>query len=254
MRFKNAIVRKVSKSFQNGITTSTLGKPHYERALAQHSAYIEILKKCGLQVTILDADDRFPDSTFVEDTAVVNKDCATITNLGAPSRIGEEKDIKKVIRNYYSNLESIKKPGTLEGGDILRIEDNYFIGLSKRTNKAGAYQLVNILKKYGYSCTLVKLQKFLHLKTGVAYIGDNNLVVSGEFLRSPVFKDFNLIKVDKDEGYAANCIRVNNYVLIAKGFKKLKASISDTGYEIHELEMSEFRKMDGGLSCLSIRF
>lgn len=254
MMFKNAIVRRVSRNFQNGITTSTLGAPNYEKALTQHSDYIEALKKCGLQVRILEPDDRFPDSTFVEDTTVVNKDCAISTNLGAPSRKGEEKEIKKVMEEFYCNLESIEKPGALDGGDVLRVEDHYFIGLSKRTNKAGANQLADILKKYGYSCTIVKLLKFLHLKTGVAYIGDNNLVTSGEFIRAPIFKDFNIIEVDEDESYAANCIRANNFILIAKGFEKLKTSILEIGYEILEIEMSEFRKMDGGLSCLSIRF
>ena len=254
MMFKNAIVRKVSRNFENGITSSTLGKPLYEKALLQHSEYIEKLKKCGLQLRILEADDKFPDSTFVEDTVVVNEDCAIITNLGAPSRKGEEKDIKKVMEEFYSNLESIQKPGTLEGGDVLRIEDHYFIGLSKRTNKAGANQLANILKKYGYSSTMVKLLKFLHLKTGVAYIGDNNLITAGEFIKASIFKDFNTIQVDKDESYATNCIRINNFILIAKGFERLKTLILERGFEILEIEMSEFRKMDGGLSCLSIRF
>ena len=111
-----------------------------------------------------------------------------------------------------------------------------------------------ILKKYGYICSLVKLKEGLHLKTGVAYIGDKNLIVSGEFIDNDLFQDYNKIKVDEDESYAANCIRVNNYVLIADGYEKLTNSISSRGYEVLKLDMSEFRKMDGGLSCLSLRF
>ncbi|MCK4976877.1 MAG: hypothetical protein KAS36_08095, partial [Anaerolineales bacterium] len=174
LMFTHCIVREPSKNFQEGLTSSDLGKPDYIKALKQHSSYINALKKCGVEIITLKADDRFPDSTFVEDTAVVNKDFVVISNLGAPSRKGEEKDIKKVIEEFYDDIKSIEKPGTLEGGDVIRVENGYFIGISKRTNKKGALQLKEILKKYGYSCSLVSLKNVLHLKTGVAYIGDNN--------------------------------------------------------------------------------
>ena len=251
---KHAIVRRVSQKFQNGLTTSNLGKPNYNAAIKQHSDYIEAMKKCGLNVKILEADDKFPDSAFVEDTAVINKDFVVISNLGAQSRKGEEKEIKKVMKEFYNDFKSIEKPGTLEGGDVMKIENEYFIGISKRTNKKGALQLREFLKKYGYSCTLVSLKNVLHLKTGVAYIGDNNIIASGEFIKNPLFSDYNIIEVGEDESYATNCIRVNEHVLIAKGFKKLKDSILGLGYKILEINMSEFRKMDGGLSCLSLRF
>ncbi|MHA1985533.1 MAG: dimethylarginine dimethylaminohydrolase family protein [Promethearchaeota archaeon] len=252
--FTHCIVREPTKNFQEGLTSSDLGKPDYIKALKQHSSYINALKKCGVEIITLKADDRFPDSTFVEDTAVVNKDLAIITNLGAPSRRGEEREIKTFLEKYFDNIESIKHPGTLEGGDILKIENEYFIGLSSRTNIEGAKQFESIVEKYGYSCSLISLKVFLHLKTGVAYIGDNNLVVSGELIKNPIFKKYNLTKVEEDEVYASNCIRVNNYVLIAEGFKKFRDSILDLGYKTLEIDVSEFRKMDGGLSCLSLRF
>jgi dimethylargininase len=252
--FKRAIVRKPAKNFQEGLTTSNLGKPDYNKTVIQYSDYIGALKRCGLNIIQLDADERFPDSTFVEDTVVVNKNVAVITNLGVSSRKGEELEVKEVLKRFYNNIEFIKNPGTLEGGDVLKVDNQYYIGLSKRTNKEGARQLTEIVKKYDFSCLTVRLVDFLHLKTGIAYIGDNNLIISGEFIDNPMFKDFNIIKVDKDEIYATNCIRVNNYILIAKGFQKLKNSILKLGYKILEIDMSEFRKMDGGLSCLSIRF
>ena len=252
--FKHAIVRIVSKNFQYGLTSSKLGKPDYNKAFIQHSNYIEALRKCRLKVLTLETDDRFPDSTFVEDTAVVNEDLAIIANLGETSRKGEEIEIREVLDKFYENVESIEKPGSLDGGDVLRVEDQYFIGISKRTNKVGALQLKEILKKYGFSSSLVKLKEVIHLKTGLAYIGDNNLIVSGEFIDNPLFQDYNIIKVDEDESYAANCIRVNNYVLIADGYEKLINSISSLGYKVLKLDITEFRKMDGGLSCLSLRF
>ncbi len=252
--FKHAIVRRLAKSFQEGLTSSNLGKPNYNKAVIQHSDYIGALKRCGLDIIEIEADERFPDSTFVEDTAVVNKNVAIITTLGASSRKGEELEVKKVLERFYDHIEFIKNPGTLEGGDILKVDNQYYIGLSKRTNKEGARQFTEIVKKYDYSCLTVQLVNLLHLKTGLAYIGDNNLIISVEFIDNPIFKDFNIIEVDKDENYAANCIRVNSYILIAKGFQKLKNSILKLGYKILEIDMSEFRKMDGGLSCLSIRF
>lgn len=254
LMFTHSIVRKPSKNFQNGLTSSDLGKPDYFKVIEQHSSYIKALKKCGMEIITLKADGKFPDSTFVEDTAIVNKDLAVITNLGAPSRRGEEREIKSVLEKYFDKVESIENPGTLEGGDVLRIENEYYIGLSSRTNREGAKQFESIVKKYGYSCSLISLNIFLHLKTGVAYIGDDNLVVSGELIDNPIFKNYNLIKVEKEENFASNCIRVNNYVLIAEGFKKFRDSIIGLGYKILEIDVSEFRKMDGGLSCLSLRF
>ena len=136
----------------------------------------------------------------------------------------------------------------------MKIENEYYIGLSSRTNREGAKQFEKIVNKYGYSCSLVPLTHLLHLKSGVTYIGDNNLIISGELIGNPIFNELNLIIVDKDESYATNCIRINDYVLIAEGFKKLGTSITSLGYKILEVNVSEFRKMDGGLSCLSIRF
>jgi dimethylargininase len=247
-------VRKPGRNFEMGVTSAKLGKPDYDLAIFQHSNYIKALKKCGLNIIELDADEKFPDSTFVEDTAIVNSDVAVITNFGVSSRKGEESEIRRILERFYENIESIKNPGTLEGGDILKVDNQYYIGLSKRTNKEGAKQLTKILEKYGFSCLTLQLIDVLHLKTGLAYLGDNNLITSGEFNGNPIFNEYNIIKVDRDEEYAANCLRVNNNILIARGFKKFKISISNLGYKILEINMSEFRKMDGGLSCLSIRF
>ncbi|KKN11325.1 hypothetical protein LCGC14_1027610 [marine sediment metagenome] len=254
LMFTYGIIKKPSKSFQEGLTTSNLGKPDYTLAVKQHINYCKALKKCGLELITLDSDEKFPDSTFVEDTAIINRDLAVISNLGALSRQGEEHEIKIVLEKYFENIRTIENPGTLEGGDVLRIENNYYVGLSKRTNREGATQFKEIVKTFGYSCSIVPLKSFLHLKSGVAYLGNNNLIVSGELKDISIFKDFNRIIVQPDEQYATNCIRVNNYVLVAKGFKKLKKSITKLGCEIIEIDVSEFRKMDGGLSCLSLRF
>ena len=252
--FKQAIVRKPCKNFQFGISTSTLGKPDYQRALLQHSQYVEALLKCNLAVIELDEDDRFPDSTFVEDTALVDKEFAVITNLGAKSRQGEEIEINDKLKTFYSNIESIIKPGTLEGGDVMKVEEHYYIGLSKRTNNEGANQLRVILKRYGYSSSTIPLKKVIHLKTGISYLGDSILLVSGEFKDHSDFREYNLIEVQESEAYATNSLRINEFVLIPQGYANLKKQILNFNFKVLELEMSEFEKMDGGLSCLSLRF
>ena len=252
--FTKAIVRIPGKSFVNGLTTSKLGKPNYKLALKQHEDYINALILCGLKVIVLTPDEDYPDSTFVEDTALLTPKCAIITRPGAPSRRGESREIKKVLRNFYSTIETIKSPGTIEAGDIMNVDDHYYIGLSERTDEDGAAQIITILNKYGYTGSAIFLQDVLHLKTGVAYLENNNLVACGEFLMEEEFQDFSIIKIDEDESYSANCIWVNNYVLIPNGFPKSKKKIINAGYKILEVDVSEFRKLDGGLSCLSLRF
>ncbi len=253
-RFTKAIVRTPCKSLEAGITTAKLGKPNILSALPQHQSYIIALKNCGLEVIILKADENYPDSTFVEDTALLTPKCAIITNPGAPSRKGEITEIKKVSLSLYGNVEEIKDPGTVEAGDVMMVEDHYYIGLSERTNFSGASQLIKILDKYGMTGSTISLEKVLHLKSGVSYLGNNNLLVSGEFITKTEFRKFNLILVDDDESYAANSLWINDNVIVPQGFPKTKKKIEELGYKIIEVDVSEFRKLDGGLSCLSLRF
>lgn len=252
--FKNTIVKIPSESYVNGLTTSDLGRPNLEIALEQHQAYIEALKKCGTKVTILTGNIEYPDSTFVEDTAVLTPNFAVISNPSALSRNGEIHDMEPVIKSFYETIYYIKAPGTLDGGDILQIEDHFYIGISARTNHDGAEQLKQILESEGYKGTIIELEKFFHLKTGITYLGNQTIVVAGEFIDHPEFNKYQKIVVPPEEEYAANCIRVNDYVIIPAGYPVTKQKINDAGYQTIELGMSEFRKLDGGLSCLSLRF
>lgn len=252
--FKNAIVRTPGKSYINGLTSAGLGLPNYDLALKQHQNYIEALKNCGLKVKILPPDENFPDSTFVEDTALLTPHCAIITNPGAPSRKGEIISMNITIDNYYSDIEKITAPGTIEAGDIMMVGDHYYIGLSKRTNIKGAEQLISILNKHGMTGSVIRLENVLHLKTGVAYLENNNLAACGEFLTKSEFNKFNIIEIPKEESYAANCIWINDKVVVPKGYPISKQKIVDAGYSILEINVSEFSKLDGGLSCLSLRF
>ena len=252
--FKKAIVRKPCKNMVRGITSANLGKPDYVKALKQHEKYIEALEDCGLKVIRLEEDENFPDSVFVEDTAVLTGEMAVITNPGDKSRNNEKALILPVIQKYYSNIEEIKFPGILDGGDVMMTENHFYIGISERTNLEGALQFIEILKKYYYSGSTVNLDKMLHLKTGVNYIEKNNLLVCGEFEKNENFQLFNRIIVPEKEAYAANSLWINENVLVPQGFDLTKNIIRELGYNVIEVDVSEFQKLDGGLSCLSLRF
>ena len=249
--YTKAIVRRSGKSFANGITTSNLGRPDFSKALEQHAAYCDALIRCGVELTVLDADERYPDGCFVEDTAVVNSRVKVISRPGAATRRGEEEAITRVLAGS-GPVESITAPGTLEGGDVLRAENHYFIGISERTNAEGAGQLAAILTTHGFTTSLIRVEAGLHLKSDIAYL------VNGNFISTPVFSHVahpaHTFIPGPDEYYSANCLRVNDHLLIAKGFPKSKMKILELGYNIIELDMSEFRKMDGGLTCLSLLF
>lgn len=238
----------------NGLTGSNLGIPDFELALIQHQNYIGALKDCGLEVIVLEADENYPDSVFVEDAALLTPYCAVITNPGAPSRKGEITEMKEVVKNFYQEIETIEEPGTLEAGDVMMVGNHFYIGLSERTNLNGARQLIDLLARYNLTGSTVHLEHGLHLKTGVSYLENNNMLVTGGFINKEEFQKYNLILVDPSESYAANSLWINDKVLIPKGFPKTRLKIEQAGYNTIEVEVSEFRKLDGGLSCLSLRF
>lgn len=252
--YKNAIVRKPAASMVQGITSAKLGKPDYDKACQQHEAYIKALITCGLKVYVMEAEEEYPDGMFVEDTAVVTQKCAMITRPGAPSRLGEEESVSKVIALYIKNVGRIEAPGCLEGGDVMQVGDHFYVGISERTNMEGFEQFQSFFQDFGYTATPIEMSEFLHLKTGLAYIENNNLLIAGEFLDNPEFDKFNQVPVIPEESYAANCIWLNNTVLVPAGFPRTLRSIQQCGNGSLTLEMSEFRKLDGGLSCLSLRF
>ena len=256
-KFTHVIVRRPCRAMTEGITSGIYpGKPDYELALRQHDAYIEALKKCGVDVTVLPADENFPDSCFVEDPAVLTEKCAIITNPGTDSRNGEKVSIEEAVRAFYPDdkIEHITAPGTLEGGDVMMCGNHFFVGRSGRTNVEGIRQFTEILEKYGYTCSEVKLEEVLHLKTGVNYLENNNMLVSGEFTDKPEFASYNKVVIPEEEAYAANCIWMNDTVIVPEGYPAVLAAVKAMGYETITVDTSEYRKLDGGLSCLSLRF
>jgi len=254
MRFRNAIVRRPGRSIVDGITSTEMGKPDFEKACKQHSEYVETLRNCGMEVFILDALEDFPDSTFIEDVALLTRHCAIITNPGADSRRGETGGMHDVLSSFFNTIYTIEEPGKVEAGDIMMVGEHFYIGISDRTNLEGAGQIIGLLEKQGMAGSIVRLEEVLHLKTGVSYLENKKLLACGEFVSKDEFSGFKILEVREEDAYSANCIWVNGTVLVPSGYPKTSKLIAENGYEIKELEMSEFRKLDGGLSCLSLRF
>lgn len=253
--FTRAIVRKPCKNIVRGITRANLGKPDYNRALRQHAQYVQTLRDCGLEVIHLEASEEYPDSVFIEDIALLTSKVAVITNPGAPSRRGETAGIGKVLEQFYDEISAIQPPGTLDAGDVMMAGNHYFIGLSERTNRAGARQLEAILQKFGFTATLVGLENLLHLKTGVSYLEQNTMLVGPELKEADFLDGYRTIAVPLEESYAANCIWLNGTIIAPEGYPITLKKIADAGYDrIMTVDTSEFQKLDGGLSCLSLRF
>jgi dimethylargininase len=255
--FQHAILRTPGPNFADGLTTVDFGTPDFQTTLRQHAAYQAALQHCGLELEVLEPDLNHPDSTFVEDVAVLTAHSAILTNPGAPSRNAEVKGIRAAIERRFEKIRCITAPGTLDGGDICEAGSHFFIGLSERTNPEGARQLAAFLAEDGYTASTVEVKGIpgiLHLKSGIAHLGEKDLVLIDAFVGRPEFQGYRIIRVDPAENYAANCLRVNAAVLIPAGYPRLKERIERLGYTTLALDMSEYRKMDGGLSCLSLRF
>jgi dimethylargininase len=255
--FTKAIVRTPGSNFATGLTSVDLGPPDFARVLKQHDAYCSALESRGLEIIQLPADEVQPDSTFVEDTAVLTARGAVITRPGAASRLGETTSIEPVLRQHFERVELIKERGTVDGGDVCEAGEHFFIGVSRRTNEEGAKQLAGLLDSFGYSSSLIDLRgisNILHLKSGLAFLGGKRLVIIEAFRNFEEFSGYDLIWLNNDEEYAANCLMVNGKILVAAGFDDTTRQLEHLGYQTIALEMSEFQKMDGGLSCLSLRF
>ncbi len=256
--FKHTIVRRPGRSLANGITSAPeLGQPVYENAIVQHDNYMEVLKQCGVDVTVLEASEEFPDSCFIEDNALCTPNVVIISRPGAPTRQREVQlpDLREALSKFYDNIEEIVEPGTIEPGDIMMVGDHYMIGLSDRTNEEGARQMIALLEKYGHTGEMVEMKDMLHFKTGVSYIENNTVIVLDTFADNPAFDNFEKVIVPTEEAYAANSIWINGNVITPAGYPQTKAAIEALGrYNVIECDTSEYRKVDGGLSCLSLRF
>jgi len=256
VRFTRALVRRPSRNLADGLTQAQLGAPSIGVALAQHDRYCEELARCGLELTRLPVDARYPDATFVEDAAIITRRGAVVMRPGAVSRQGEVDSVREALADLAPILGTIEAPGCVDGGDICEASGRYLIGLSGRTNEAGAAQLAGILERAGYEAATVDVRGIpglLNLKGGLASLDGGVLVAVEALAGRSELRGFDVVRVEAGESYAANCLSINGRVLLARGFPRLESALTKLGRDVVTLEMSEFRKMDGGLSCLSLR-
>jgi len=249
---RNALVRPVPDSY-DGCVRSNREEINVALAKKQHTEYCETLKQLGLKLITVDADNALPDSCFVEDTAAIFGEEAVICNMKTASRAKETLEVAKVL-SRLKDTYFIKPPATIDGGDILTVEDTVFVGLTSRTNMHAVKQLERILTKSDFRVVPVKVHGVLHLKSACTYLGGNYVVMAEGFFETDLLRNYGKIVVPKGKEYAADCLAVNGTVLVAKGYPETHRLIEKAGFSAREMDVSEFRKGDGALTCLSILF
>jgi dimethylargininase len=253
MRFSHAIVRTPASNFADGLTTIAWTEPpSFDRLLLQHRAYVAALCEAGLSVETLPTLVAYPDAYFVEDVAVVVPELAIITRPGALARRDEALHIVEPLAAHRTVVR-LESPATLDGGDVLVAGRRVLVGMSARTNQAGFASLRELLTPHGYTVEAIRVAAGLHLKSSVSPIGPDAIVVTPAFADRDELADFEQIVVSETEAYAANAVWINEHLLVAAGFPTLARALRGRGLELIELDMSEVAKMDGGLSCLSLR-
>jgi dimethylargininase len=251
--FTRAILRTPGPDAALGLTTAHLGHPDLQLLKAQHRAYAQTLTDLGVTVEILPALPGFPDAYFVEDAAVVTPDLAVLTRPGALARRGEEDAMEGPLARHRT-LARIQGPGTLDGGDVMIAGKLLFVGLTARTNEAGARQLGELLAPQGFELRMVPVGEGLHLKSSVNLVADGVLLMTAVLADQQAFADFNRWVVEDEDAYATNTLLINGTLLTPMGYPRVRRLLEPLGMPLMELDCSEMRRMDGGLSCLSLRF
>ena len=249
-----AIVRRIPNSFKHCITTMENKVPiNVEMARVQHQNYCEILESLGLQLIRLDADEDLPDCCFTEDTVIVMDEIAIIANPVMSSRKGELDEIINTLKPYRK-LYQLQSPAYLDGGDVIQIDRKLFIGLSARTNMAAIEQVADWVAGYGYEVISVPVNNTLHLKSASTYIGMGTVLLSPENVDPIYFSKYQVIEVPSSESYCADALAVGNNVLIPEGYPGTKAKLIQHGFQVITLDVSEIKKADGALTCMSVIF
>ncbi len=254
-RYTHALARRPARSLGDGLTTQALGAPDIDLALKQHDAYCAALAALGVEVIVLDADERHPDSCFVEDPAVIHDGVAVVTRPGARSRRAEIRGMREHLRELMPVVElGDDDDARLEGGDVLFCGNLVLVGQSQRTNVTGVTALTARLREIDPDLEVrgVPLSGVLHLKTGMTALSDTLLLRDPACVVTDRFDFAQTILLPREQGYAANVLPVNDGVLIATGFPRVAALAREHWSQVIELDMSEFHKMDGSLTCLSL--
>jgi dimethylargininase len=225
----------------------------YAAALDQHAAYCQVLRDCGAKVGTLDVNRDLPDSTFIEDTAVVLDEVAILASMGTEARRGEVAGIQSELKKYRE-IHPIEPPATLEGGDVLRVNRTLLIGVSSRTNLAGVQALEAIVRRYGYQVSPVPISRCLHLKSACAALPDGSLLVNPSWLDPSSLRPFEVVPIPKEEAWAANILSLGETVCLAADHVHTAELLRQRSFAVRTVQVSEFAKLEGGVTCLSLRF
>lgn len=255
-QFTHAITRRPSASVTQGLRAVDTGTPDLALMQAHHADYIAALRRTGATVIELPPLDAYPDAVFVEDTALCLPQGAVVMRPGAPSRLGEAAEMAPHLRALYTEVVAITGPEAhIEGGDILVTEREILVGRSARTNAAGIAELTRLVAPWGHSVREVHTPPgVLHFKTDCSLLDADTILSTRRLSASGCFDGYKVIDVPDGEEAAANTIRFNDLVLMPTGFSRTRDTISAAGFTVYEIGNSECAKLDGGMSCLSLRF
>ena len=250
-----AMTRGVSSSIGDCLLTHlTRQQIDIEKAISQHRAYEECLRRMGMHVISLPVQPELPDSVYNEDPAIDLDEVALIARMGADKRRGEAESLTPVLAALRP-LRYIDPPATLEGGDRVRIDRTLFVGISSRTNLSGVEQLRSILGPYDYEVRPVQVTGCLHLTTGCSSLGDHTVIMNPEWVDASAFKDFEIIHTPPEEPWAANTIVAGERtLLVSASFPRTRALLEERGFEVRVANISELEKAEAGLSCMSLIF
>jgi len=254
-RFSDAIVRSPGQSIARGLRAADTGNPDPQQFDIQHRAYIAALENAGVTAHILPPQEQFPDSVFIEDTALCLSKGAVIMRPAAASRAGETAMMAAVLSPFFDDIRHIDDGGFIEGGDVLVTESEIIVGLSSRTDMAGAERLKGCVSPWGYTVRVLETPpEILHFKTACSLLDEETILLTKGMAAMEFFQNYCSLVVPNGEEAAANAIRVNDYVFISTGFPKTAELLAKAGYRVVALATGEAAKVDGGLSCLSLRF
>ncbi len=253
--FDAAIVRLPSKSVIGGLRAGDGGDPAYPGVCAEHEAYVAALGEAGVAVTTLGALEAYPDAMFVEDPALVFCEGAILLRPGALSRAGEVSEIAGVLRDQFTTVLELPGEGFVEGGDVLTTPEKVMIGLSSRTNRAGASALQKLLAEFGRASDIVETPAdVLHFKTDCSLLDQETVLATERLARSGVFDGFDVVLTPEGEEAAANALRVHDVVMVGADFPRTIELLDRRGFHVAPLKTTEIGKIDAGLSCMSLRW
>lgn len=254
-RFTHALTRRPASSVARGLRASDYGDPDPALFERQHAAYREALEQAGVAVTLLAPLEHFPDSVFVEDAALCLPGLAIALRPGAPSRRGEATALLPELKAAFPEVVELPDSVSVDGGDLLTTDGELLIGLSARTDAAGAAALAELLGPRGYHVRRVETPPgVLHLKSDCAALGGESVLATPRLAAGGCFAGYRVIETAEGEEAAANALRVNDRVLVAAGYPRTAERLDAAGYAVVVVDLSEAAKLDGGLSCLSLRF